>query len=58
MIDLLTLVSKWIEGRVRCRICGHEHHAIAPYPDPGLHDLECSQCGNFSCDEIEDEPNL
>lgn len=40
----------WVQGLVECRVCGHRRVAVAPYPEPGLHDLECPDCGVFACD--------
>lgn len=45
----------WTEGFVRCRVCNHRHVAVAPWPEPGLDNLECPHCGCFACDGDDDE---
>ena len=42
----------WITGLVRCRVCWNIHVAVAPWPEPGLENLECLHCGMLACDEV------
>jgi hypothetical protein len=41
----------FITGTVRCRECDGQHVAQAPFPEPGLDDLDCPLCGaEASCE--------
>ena len=50
--------GKWCEGLVRCRVCGYSCVAVAPWPEPGLCDLECSNCSCIAMDEAEEDETV
>lgn len=43
----------WLAIKVKCRLCGNEHVAVAP-AETGGENLECSRCHFMSCDAVRD----
>lgn len=46
----------WWTGKVKCRVCGHEHVSVIETDDgENLDDQECPNCHCVSCDPIEED---
>jgi hypothetical protein len=39
-------------GRLKCRICSHEHKAVWPLTTKDESSLECEKCGHFASEPI------